>query len=628
MQTDASETLQTIDRLAKALKNAETAFAGRPPELKHLPPSQPQFQRWEKQVEDQRFHSHQTFTVMVLGEYNAGKSTLLNALLELPTELRLPSGDDPVTARPLRLRYTDEAPHAHLLMSDGSTRPLRTWKEALNRADQRLAQTEQVKEVQLFLHHPLLANTDILDMPGTGTAEFADHTQLTRDYLDNVEMIIWVIGETEPSSEGSKDFRKALRTQAPITIVFNAWGSIHYPDMEIDQDALELGILSKFPEIREDTFTIYARKGLETQEKQWSTLHLPSVFSANQSFPHMLTQLQQQQGYKEAMDDFGLAVFKDFLWENYLDAFDDHRMKVRQQAMATMLRVAEQVRTELEEARKAWQVELFKAEGESERLRQYYRKLDELKNRVSMKIKAVADPYTQEITNVLTQKLYMFIEDKVTPRNLDIWKNLFNREQLKGTLEQQLENEYLFVNQPNNVFNVQAQEFVEDARLLLDAEWRLFLTDIAHTVKHPQATSQHQLDVKSMLERITKEAFEAVQQTIMTIVKSLGALAILVFGSLLAVLLLLIAAPFGFKMGASPQDKAKKRVRDEITSQYPTIKKKLTDIILSQNGIYDRQAQAFLHSMEQDQKQSTAQEKRLQFAIHTLEQLSQDFDLT
>lgn len=632
MSEDTTEPIQFIDTLFAALTKTQEEFLNRPPSLQQLPPSKAQFKRWIEQIEEQRFHSNQTFTMMVLGEFNAGKSTVLNALLELPAELRLPSGDDPVTGKPLRLRYTDDAPYAHLLMNDGSVQAI-DWKLAVKSADQRRNSSElrldQVKEIQFFLNHPLLANMDILDMPGTGTAEFKEHTQLTRDYLDNVEMIIWVIGETEPSSEGGRDFRKALRTEAPIIVIFNAWGSLYNKNMELDdQDALEQGVLSKFSEIQEDPFRIYARKCLETQDSCWAALKLPSAFSHAPRLPDRLQQLQQQQGYKDNIDEFGLQAFKDYLWENYLNNFDEHRMNARKQALAATIRIAKQIEIELEDIVKAWQTEFDKANDLSTHHKNILSRLSTFRGQVRTKIKLVADPYTEDIADKFLKKLHLFIEDKVKPTNVDVWKNMFNKAQLKEILEQQLKTDYLELDKPINNFTVTAQEFVQDAQTVLDAEWQRLLDDIEIDMINMQTPDQHKPDLNSILERVTGQALSAVQQTIMKIVTSLAAVAFLIFGNVLTLLFLLIAAPFGFKSGPSPEDKARKRVRDEIDGQYLTIRKSLIDIIMDEDGIYQKQEQTFRSVITQNQEQSTNQTNNLQLGKQKLEQLQQSFDLS
>lgn len=638
MQADSSENIQIIDKLIKAVVEVRDVFSTRPALLQQLPPSHAQFQRWIQQLEEQRFHSSQRFTLMVLGEYNAGKSTFLNALLELPPELRLPTGDDPVTGKPLRLLYTDGTPSALLLMRDG-TRQALDWKQAVNRADQRLSQAErsqrhthldQVKEVQLFLNHPLLTNADILDMPGTGTAEFKDHTQLSRDYLDNVEMIIWVIGETEPSKVGGEDFKKALHTGAPIAVVFNAWGSLKNKNMEIDQDALEQGIFDKFPELeaQEQPFRIYARKCLETQDRAWEALKLPSVFSPKTSFSEHLKQLQGQPGYKEKIGEFGLQEFTEYLWHKYLESFDNHRIKVRQQAFAAVRRLSMRIVVELEEVLGPWNAELGKLDDEHQQLTNNINRLKGLRNTISIKIKALAEPHTQNIVDQLTQKINAFIEDKVTPRNFDIWKNIFDPVELKKSMAQELETKYLMLNQPNNIFDVEANAFVEEAKTILNAEWQKLLADIELEMRNFQGTGQQQFNFHSILERVTKEALSEVQQTILVIVTSLAGIVFLIFGSLIALIIMAIAAPFGFKGGPSPEEKAKQRIRDEISMQYHTIKKSLTDIILDQNGMYGKQEAAFHAILDRDRTQSTGKINAIQLSISKLQKLQQTLDLT
>ena len=103
---ETTASLQEIDQLLDALAQASDVLFR--PEIKafNLPP-QEELVTWTKQLEQQRFHSSQRFMIMVLGEFNSGKSTLLNAALGLPEQLCLPTSYDPTTAKPIRLTYKE-----------------------------------------------------------------------------------------------------------------------------------------------------------------------------------------------------------------------------------------------------------------------------------------------------------------------------------------------------------------------------------------------------------------------------------------------------------------------------------------------------------------------------------------
>ena len=558
---------------------------------------------------------------MVLGEYNAGKSTLLNALLQLPAEMRLPAGDDPVTGKPLRLRYTDKQPYANLLMRDGTKQAL-AWRQAASQADQRARQAsdlylKDVREVQLFLNHPLLVVTDILDMPGTGTAEFETHTQLTRDYLDSVEMILWVIGETEPSNEGAKDFRKALRTGAPITVVFNAWGSIHNPRMSIDQADLEDSVLQHFPEIPETHFTLYARKWLETQDILWKKLALPSMFSSG-ALPLLerLQLLEKQESYTEKKQEFAFLEFEKYLWQQYLAEFHDHRIRVRVQALNTLKRLTDEIKKQLEGDLQEWENKLGLVSQDKQQFKKNSEKLTDLHAKVYNRISALAGPCAEDIATQLQRQLFAFIEDKVKLTNMDIWTNLFDKKGLQATLEQQLRDQYL----TESLFIPPAQEFVEQARKALVAEWRRFLADIDLSVEATDFQTPQIFDSSGVLQRITDQALSLVQMTIAQIMASLVFIAMLIFSSIIALIILLIAGPF-LASGPSPQEKARDRVRTEIHGQRLSIKKNLQDIILGPQGIFQQQERTFQQSVQGYQKAYTAQEEYLTAGIKVLRNL-------
>src|SRR5262245_3992079 len=209
-----------------------------------LPPEEIVFAGWIARLNRQREHSAQRFTVLLLGEYSAGKSTLLNALLRLPPGKRLLSSADPTNAKPIRLScdYAG-SPEARLIFADKTEQDV-TWDDAISQSvmqSQARWDRRDVIEAQVFIERPMLEFADFMDMPGTGTSMHEEHTEITRDYIANAEMILWVIGAEPPSREGVKDFKKVCEAGVPVTVVFNVWGYLdpaRDAELGIDQDEI------------------------------------------------------------------------------------------------------------------------------------------------------------------------------------------------------------------------------------------------------------------------------------------------------------------------------------------------------------------------------------------------------
>jgi hypothetical protein len=128
--------------------------------------------------------------VAVLGPFNQGKSTLLNAVLGGPV---LPVDIVRATAGPIVVR-DGPAPETRLLLADG-TSLAEPGFELLRRCT--LANGEdplrgKVHEVEVVLPHPLLGrNVALVDLPGTGDSPERD--EVVRRELLSVDLVVQVL---------------------------------------------------------------------------------------------------------------------------------------------------------------------------------------------------------------------------------------------------------------------------------------------------------------------------------------------------------------------------------------------------------------------------------------------------
>jgi small GTP-binding protein len=132
----------------------------------------------------------QLFLLVVVGEFNAGKSVFINALLGRAV---LPEGVTPTTSRICLLQYgASEARE----VSEGG-------REVFS------APVDLLREIQ------------IVDTPGTNALE-REHEALTRDFVPAADLVLFVTSADRPFTESERSFLESVRTWGKkIVVVLN-----------------------------------------------------------------------------------------------------------------------------------------------------------------------------------------------------------------------------------------------------------------------------------------------------------------------------------------------------------------------------------------------------------------------
>lgn len=137
-----------------------------------------------------REHLTDPFLVVIAGEFNAGKSSLINALLGSEV---MAEGATPTTDAVTVLRYAPEA----------------------------LALIEQSGYVVRALPVPLLQRLSIVDTPGTN-AVMRHHEVLTREIVPRADVVLFLTSADRPFSETERTFLVMLNEwQRNVVIVVN-----------------------------------------------------------------------------------------------------------------------------------------------------------------------------------------------------------------------------------------------------------------------------------------------------------------------------------------------------------------------------------------------------------------------
>jgi small GTP-binding protein len=130
------------------------------------------------------------FLLVIIGEFNAGKSAFVNALAGSPV---LEEGPTPTTTRLQILRW-GETPGRHI---------------------------EQASVDVVSAPVALLRDLDIVDTPGTN-AIFREHERLTSEFVPQADLVLFVTSADRPFTESERSFLENIRNWGKkIVVVIN-----------------------------------------------------------------------------------------------------------------------------------------------------------------------------------------------------------------------------------------------------------------------------------------------------------------------------------------------------------------------------------------------------------------------
>jgi small GTP-binding protein len=177
------------------------------------------------------------FLLVVVGEFNAGKSAFINALLGQPI---LREGVTPTTTRVNVLRHGDE--------------------------DARIIESEHLHVLTAPVD--LLANLSIVDTPGTN-AIIREHEVITNQFVPRADLVLFVTSADRPFSESERAFLERIRDWGKKVIV--VLNKVDLLRNEADLGEVETFInenSSKLLGITPEVFPVSARQALQAKQGQ------------------------------------------------------------------------------------------------------------------------------------------------------------------------------------------------------------------------------------------------------------------------------------------------------------------------------------------------------------------------
>jgi small GTP-binding protein len=193
------------------------------------------------------------FLLVVVGEFNAGKSALINALLG---ERVLEEGVTPTTSRIQLLRYGAERTRT-----------------------QRGGDYEE-----LTLKVPLLRETCIVDTPGTN-AVVRGHEALTREFVPRSDLVLFVTSADRPFTETERVFLESIRDWGKkVVVAVNKTDILEQPEdvrkvVEFVRDNLR-ELLGLKPEV----FAVSARQAAKAKAAGMAPDELTTGFGALEAY--------------------------------------------------------------------------------------------------------------------------------------------------------------------------------------------------------------------------------------------------------------------------------------------------------------------------------------------------------
>ena len=195
------------------------------------------------------------FSIVVVGEFSSGKSTLLNALMR---EKYLPSYTNETTATVNFLKHTDKAPgqHSMYVYFRDSDKPPITADATLENIEtfvstrSSLHVAEEVDRVELYLESRFLeAGVSLIDSPGlNGVAE--GHRDITERQIEKSHACIFVFSAEQPGRSSDFSFLRDLHNKVDtILLVLNKIDVVKKDEQTVEEvvEKLKANYRTQFP---------------------------------------------------------------------------------------------------------------------------------------------------------------------------------------------------------------------------------------------------------------------------------------------------------------------------------------------------------------------------------------------
>lgn len=187
----------------------------------------------------------------VVGEFNAGKSTFINALIGADVA---PTGVLPTTATLHHLRWAPD-PIARIMFAAGHEPrerivPLPDLRATLASLD--ASAMAHVSRVELQMPLPFLVRVEILDTPGFNAPDLR-HTEVARGAFEEADVALWLLDASQPLKQSERRvLEEARAARLPVQMLVNKADRLKPDDLQrvmqsVDEALAETGLPSWAP---------------------------------------------------------------------------------------------------------------------------------------------------------------------------------------------------------------------------------------------------------------------------------------------------------------------------------------------------------------------------------------------
>ncbi len=250
------------------------------------------------------------FSIVLVGEFSAGKSTFLNALMG---EKILPSYSDETTATVNLLQHKSKAEHGEsgcVYYHDGTTKEIQNADlETISRYVTTRSDSEKVaqdiKHLTLYLDSKFLENNvTLVDSPGlNGVAD--GHREITMEQIEKSSASIFLFNAQQPGKRSDFDFLSDLRKRVnSIIFVLNKIDNIKQHEGETVESVIE--------KLKENYKNFYN----ETTIPEIWPISAYSALDARNSTPLDPSMKPYTAEHKEALEEASrMRAFENRLWK-------------------------------------------------------------------------------------------------------------------------------------------------------------------------------------------------------------------------------------------------------------------------------------------------------------------------